>query len=113
MSYKKITQFLRLATFAASRDRGVSLEDIAAAFDCKHRTAQRMVRELEGCFPHVRVNVHDRRKYWAISPKIPQFSAEELTALSRAIAGAETDGEAWEVEALQSLEVRLRGSAAT
>jgi predicted DNA-binding transcriptional regulator YafY len=70
VSFAKARQILRLAHMAAGRYRGVTLEDIAAEFDCSHRTAQRMTDALEEIFAQVEVNDDgdDGRRRWRLRP---------------------------------------------
>lgn len=114
MSFQKAADLLRLAEMAAARHYGVGLQDIVEAFGCDHRTAQRMTRALEDCFPHVEVRTDDaRRKYWQMRGRDSQLLMaqgirdSELAALEIAIRRAERDGAANEVAALQSLRDRL------
>lgn len=101
VSFAKAEQLLRLAMIATRR-RGVSLEEIADEFDCSHRTAQRMTVALESAFPQTVPSVDDdRRARWtvparAIAPLLTP-SAEELAALTTAI--AELDAQAMTAEA--------------
>lgn len=52
MSFAKAEKLLDLATFAASRRQGVTLDDIIARYDISLRTAQRMLKALELRFPN-------------------------------------------------------------
>ena len=56
MSFEKARQLIELATMAAARHGGISLDEIAKAFECSHRTAQRMTNALERCFQDVEVH---------------------------------------------------------
>ena len=46
MSFWKAEQLLELATFAAARHAGVSLDEVTERFSVSKRTAQRMLRAL-------------------------------------------------------------------
>jgi predicted DNA-binding transcriptional regulator YafY len=99
---------------AASRHRGIGLQEIADAFGCDHRTAQRMTRALEECFPSVQTVTDDeRRKYWTLRGSDARLMLSqgirdsELTALEMSIRRAERDGALTEIAALGSLRDRL------
>jgi len=67
MPFAKAQDMLRLAQMAASRHRGVSLEDICAEFGVSHRTAQRMTEALDATFPNVTTTDDaERRRYWRL-----------------------------------------------
>ncbi|MAW85911.1 MAG: DeoR family transcriptional regulator [Phyllobacteriaceae bacterium] len=67
MSFEKARQLIELATMAAARHGGISLDEIAKAFECSHRTAQRMTNALERCFQDVEVHEdEERRRRWRI-----------------------------------------------
>lgn len=114
MSFQKAADLLRLAEMAAARHLGVGLQDIAEEFACDHRTAQRMTRALEDCFPNVETLTDDqRRKFWRLKGgdtqlmKVQGIRDSELAALDLAIRRAGHDGAGNEVAALQSLRDRL------
>lgn len=114
MSFQKAVDLLRLAEMAASRHRGIGLHEIAEAFGCDHRTAQRMTKALEDCFPNVQTVTDDqRRKYWTMRGSDARLMLSqgirdsELTALEMSIRRAERDGALTEIAALASLRDRL------
>lgn len=114
MSFQKAIDLLRLAEIAASRHQGVCLQEIAEAFGCDHRTAQRMTRALEDCFPNVQTVTDDqRRKHWTLRGSDARLMLSqgirdsELTALELSIRRSERDGAVTEVAALASLRDRL------
>src|SRR5262245_4074286 len=90
MSYWKAEQLLALATLAAARHAGVTLDDVIGRFTVSKRTAQRMLRTLEMQFTDTTVGVDEEgRKRWRL-PSAPlrdlmTLSAEELAALDLAV----------------------------
>lgn len=114
MSFQKAVDLLRLAEIAAARHGGVGLQEIAETFGCDHRTAQRMTRALEDCFPATRTITDDqRRKFWTLRGAEARLMAaqgirdSELVALNMSIQRAERDDAPNEVRALRSLRDRL------
>ena len=114
MSFQKAADLLRLAEMASARHLGIGLQDIAEEFACDHRTAQRMTRALEDCFPNVETLTDEqRRKHWRLKGgdtqlmKAQGIRDSELAALDLAIRRAERDGVPTEVAALKSLRDRL------
>lgn len=112
MSFAKARELVKLALLAAGR-RGMSLAEIESEFDCSHRTAQRMTQALEDVFPQT---VCDRdeegRARWtlpvrAIAPLLTP-TAEELAALTTAIAELDYESMTAEARALRSLEAKVR-----
>ena len=51
VSFQKAEQLLDLATLAAARRFGITLDDVIERFGISKRTAQRMLRALEMQFP--------------------------------------------------------------
>ena len=51
MSFWKAEQLLALATLAAARHAGVTIDDVIERFSVSKRTAQRMLRTLEAHSP--------------------------------------------------------------
>lgn len=98
---------------AASRHRGVSLEEVREAFGVSHRTAQRMVRALEDALPQaVRQSVDDsRHARWRLEEtplaRLRLSGAEELEALELSIARARSEGDTRRARTLESLRDRL------
>ena len=112
MSLAKARDLMRLAEMAAARHGGVSLVEIAEAFDADHRTAQRMVRALEDTFPAVEIRTdEDRRRRWKLrDPGLARFQGlrdDELAALDMSIRRAEREGASPDVAALAALRDRL------
>lgn len=114
MSYVKAKELLRLADFAASRYRGITLTDICEAFEVSHRTAQRMTTALVDTFPHA-VNVvedENRQRRWMVVGEIPLARLRltgdiELEALEFAIERLGQDGDQRQAGALAGLRDRL------
>lgn len=112
MSLIKARQLLRLAEMAAARHGGVTLTDIADAFEADHRTAQRMARALEDTFDGVEITVDDqRRRHWRLHDtrllRLQGLRDSELSALELAIRRAEREAAQTEVKALTALRDRL------
>lgn len=112
MSFSKAVDLLRLAMLATGR-RGVCLAEIEAEFGCVRRTAQRMTEALQEAFPATEHYVaDDRRHFWrlasrAIAPLLSP-SAEELAAMSAAIAELERNGLSFEAERMRLLDHKVR-----
>ena len=67
MSYWKAEQLLALATLAAARHTGVTIDDVIDRFSVSKRTAQRMLRTLETRFPDTAAALDDDgRKRWRL-----------------------------------------------
>ncbi|GAA0283532.1 helix-turn-helix transcriptional regulator [Rhodovulum strictum] len=114
MSFAKATDLLRLAELAAARHMGVALHEIEEEFGVDRRTAQRMTRALEDCFPNVATQTDEqRRKFWTLRGQDARLMLSrgirdsELAAIEMAIRRAEREGAANEVKALASLRDRL------
>lgn len=112
MSLAKARDLMRLAEMAAARHQGVSLAEIAEAFDADHRTAQRMARALEDTFPAVEIRTDpDRRRRWKLrDPGLARFQGirdDELAALDMSIRRAEREGATPDAAALAALRDRL------
>lgn len=97
----------------ATGRRGVSLSEIEAEFECSHRTAQRMTQALEDVFPQtIRDCDEENRARWtlptrAIAPLLTP-AAEELAALTTAIAELDSEAMTAEARALRALEGKVR-----
>lgn len=112
MSLVKARDLMRFAEMAAARHQGVSLAEIAEAFDADHRTAQRMARALEDTFPAVEIRTDpDRRRRWKLrDPGLARFQGirdDELAALDMSIRRAEREGATPDAAALAALRDRL------
>ncbi|MDT8854693.1 WYL domain-containing protein [Paracoccaceae bacterium Fryx2] len=117
MSFAKASDLLRLAEMAASRHMGVGLQDIEDMFRVDRRTAQRMTKALEDCFPNVETHADDqRRKFWKLKASDARMMLaqgirdSELAAVEMSIRRAEREGATNEVRALTSLRDRLLSS---
>ena len=113
-SFAKAADLLRLAEMAASRYMGVGLHDIEEEFGVDRRTAQRMTKALEECFPNVETQADEqRRKYWTLRGEDARLfhsrgiRDSELAAIEIAIRRAEREDATNEVRALTSLRDRL------
>ncbi|WP_205750760.1 YafY family protein [Brevundimonas sp. M20] len=112
MSFHKATELVRLALMAASR-RGVSLKDIEQEFGCHRRTAQRMTKALEDCFPAVEVRVDDDRTLRWVLPSRPVAplltpSADELVSIKAGIDELKRCGMGAEAVHLRTLDYKVR-----
>jgi predicted DNA-binding transcriptional regulator YafY len=110
MSFTKAMDLLRLATMAAARRDGVTIEDVQRRFEVSWRTAQRMLRALERQFGVVTTDIgEDRRWRWKLSQEavrgLLSLEAEELAALDLAIEALRGQGAS--VEALTSLREKV------
>ena len=113
-SFAKASDLLRLAEMAASRYMGVALHDIEEEFGVDRRTAQRMTRALEDCFPNVDTRTDDqRRKLWTLRGEDARLihargiRDSELAAIEIAIRRAQREDATNEIKALTSLRDRL------
>lgn len=112
MSYWKAEQLLALATLAAARHTGVTIDDVIDRFSVSKRTAQRMLRTLETRFPDTAAALDDDgRKRWRL-PSAPlrdlaTLSAEELAALDLAVETLKRSGLMVEAEDLLALREKV------
>jgi predicted DNA-binding transcriptional regulator YafY len=112
MSFFKAVDLLRLAMMATGR-RGVCLADVEAEYGCVRRTAQRMIAALQDAFPATEHQIgEDGRHYWtlparAIAPLLSP-SADELAAMSTAVATLERAGQGSEAALLRTLGQKVR-----
>jgi predicted DNA-binding transcriptional regulator YafY len=109
VSYWKAADLIGLAIMLVGRHVGVTLDDVMVRFGVSKRTAQRMLRALEGVFPDTAVaRDSEGRKRWRLPPgalrDLLTLSAEELAALELGVETMKRTGLAAEVEHL----VRLR-----
>lgn len=113
-SFGKASDLLRLAEMASSRHLGVALSEIEETFAVDRRTAQRMTRALEDCFPNVETATDEqRRKFWKLRGQEARLMLSqgirdsELAAVEMAIRSAERDGATLVARSLASLRDRL------
>jgi len=112
MSFLKAEQLIDLATMAAARHAGVTLDDVEERFSVSKRTAQRMLHTLEAQFPDTATGVDDTgRKRWRL-PSAPlrdlmTLSPEELAALDLAVEMLKRDGLGLEAESLLTLREKI------
>ena len=112
MSFLKAEQLLDLATFAAARHAGVSLDEVTERFSVSKRTAQRMLRALETQFPDTSVTIGEQgRKRWLLPSgalrDLMSLSPEELAALDIAIETLKRSGLAAEAADLLALREKI------
>ncbi len=112
MSYWKAEAIITLATMAAGRHVGVTLDEVMERFGISKRTAQRMLRVLEALFPDTAVtNDGDGRKRWRLASgalrDLLTLSAEELAALDLAAEIMKRSGMDAEVESLLRLREKV------
>ena len=113
-SFGKASDLLRLAEMAAARHLGIGLSEIEETFGVDRRTAQRMTRALESCFPNIETVTDDqRRKFWRLRGHDARLMLSqgirdsELAAIDLAIRRAESEDEPLVAQALGSLRDRL------
>ncbi|TCO72403.1 helix-turn-helix transcriptional regulator [Rhodovulum euryhalinum] len=116
-SFAKASDLLRLAEMASARHLGIALQDIEEEFGVDRRTAQRMTKALEDCFPNVATRTDEqRRKFWTLRGQDARLMLSrgirdsELAAIEIAIRRAARDGASNEEKALASLRDRLLAS---
>jgi predicted DNA-binding transcriptional regulator YafY len=112
MSFAKARDLLRLAQIAASRRRGICLEEICTEFGVSHRTAQRMTEALDAVFANVMTtDAEDRRRYWRLeSPPAERLQPRQETtieALEIAARFARSQSRLRHAHALEDLRDRL------
>jgi predicted DNA-binding transcriptional regulator YafY len=112
MSFWKAEQLLALATLAAARHSGVSLDEVTERFSVSKRTAQRMLRALESQFADTRVTTGDEgRKRWHLPSgalrDLMSLSPEELAALDIAVETLKRSGLAVEAAELLGLREKI------
>ena len=90
MSFQKAEQLIDLATMAAARRYGVTLDDVGERYRVSRRTAQRMLGALETSFPETTAEFdNEGRKRWRLPSgalrDLLTLYADELAALDLAI----------------------------
>lgn len=108
MSFSKAQDLIRLARLAATRRRGISLEEISEEFGVSHRTAQRMTEALLATFPLAdHDDGEDRKRRWTLADpdldKLQLRNETGLEALEIAARHAETEGRLRHAKALTDL----------
>lgn len=112
MSFLKAEQLIDLATMAAARHAGVTLDDVEDRFSVSKRTAQRMLHTLEAQFPDTTTGLdYDGRKRWRL-PAAPlrdlmTLSPEELASLDLAASTMKRSGLGIEAEHLLTLREKI------
>ena len=112
MSFWKAEQLLALATLAASRHSGVTLDDVIERFSVSKRTAQRMLRALEAQFTDTSISTDgEGRRRWQLPSgalrDLMTLSPEELAALDIAIETLKRCGLAVEADELLDLREKI------
>lgn len=112
MSYNKAEQLIELATLAASRHMGITIDDVIQEFGGVQRTAQRMLRALERRFPDTESFFDDEgRKRWRLRPAslrdLITLSAEETASLDLAAEALNRSGSDVEADHLRSLKRKI------
>lgn len=112
MSFAKAQDLLRLAQMAASRRRGVSLDDICSEFDVSRRTAQRMTEALDATFSNVTTTDDaERRRHWRLDAPFPSRlqprQETAIEALEVAARAAHDEGRIRHSRALEHLREEL------
>lgn len=111
-SFAKAEQLMELATLAAARRAGITLDDVTERFGCSHRTAQRMMRALEQRFPDVRERFDEEgRKRWTLPAAglrdLMTLTSDELAALDFAVAALEREGNPAAAHTLNALKDKV------
>lgn len=112
MSFWKAEQLLALATLAAARHTGVTLDDVIERFSVSKRTAQRMLRALEAQFTDTSISTDgEGRRRWQLPSgalrDLMSLSPEELAALDIAVETLKRSGLAVEAEELLDLREKI------
>ena len=112
VSFWKAEQLLALATLAAARHAGVTIDDVIERFSVSKRTAQRMLRALEAQFPDTNISTDgEGRKRWRLPSgalrDLMSLSPEELAALDIAIETLKRTSLAVEADDLLNLRERV------
>ena len=108
MSFAKAQDLLRIALLPSARRGGISLQEICAAFNISHRTAQRMTDALEATFANVTTeDGPDRRRRWRLNdPALARLQPRQETtveALEIAVRAAREDNRLRHARALENL----------
>lgn len=112
MTYGNAENLLALATLAAARHTGITLDEVIERFAVAKRTAQRMLRSLETQFPDTSTSFDSEgRKRWRLPTgalrDLMTLTPEELTALDLAIETLKRSGLGVESEDLLSLREKV------
>jgi predicted DNA-binding transcriptional regulator YafY len=112
VSFWKAEQLMALATLVAARHAGVTLDDVIERFSVSKRTAQRMLRVLEGVFVDTHVSVDgEGRKRWHLPSggirDLMSLAPEELAALDIAIETLKRSGLTVEADDLLNLREKI------
>lgn len=110
MSFAKADQLIELATLCTARRYGVTLDDVIARFACSHRTAQRMLHQMELTFPDAETHFDEEgRKRWTLAGgalrDLMTLTPDELAALDHAVQAI--GGETPEAQALKRLKDKI------
>ena len=113
MRYERLTDIIALAVRLQGRREGMTLDEIEREFGVGRRTAERMRAAVEQAFgPLEEVENGDRRKHWRLRSDrlrgLVSVSAEELGALSTAVAALEGAGLGERVGKLKAVADKLR-----
>jgi predicted DNA-binding transcriptional regulator YafY len=112
MSFGKAEQLIELATIAAARYSGITLDDVIERFGCSKRTAQRMLHAMETRFLDTVTSIDEAgRKRW----RLPQaamrdlltLTPDEMAALDLAIALLGQSGQIPEATQIERLKEKI------
>lgn len=112
MSFLKAEQLIDLATMAAARHAGLTLDDVEERFAVSKRTAQRMLHTLQARFPDTTTGLDETgRKRWRL-PSAPlrdllTLTPEELAALDLAAEKLKRSGLTAEADDLAGLREKI------
>jgi len=112
MSFAKADTLIELATLCASRRAGITLDDVTARFEVSHRTAQRMLHQMELTFPEAETRFDDEgRKRWRLATAalrdLMTLTPDELAALNLARETLARAGQSGEAAALARLQDKI------
>ena len=112
MSFAKADTLIELATLAASRRHGITLDDVTERFAVSHRTAQRMLHQMELTFPDAETRFDgEGRKRWTLATAalrdLLTLTPDELAALDHAAEALARGGETDQADALARLKDKI------
>jgi predicted DNA-binding transcriptional regulator YafY len=112
MSFAKADQLLELVTMMAARRAGITLADVEDRFAISHRTAQRMMRNVEARHPEIEIREDDdgTRRWLMRGGQLRDFltlTAGELAALDLAMGHLAHAGQTIEAKSVRGLKEKI------